>query len=195
MRWSDSKVQVESKLGPLQVNEVIWQSLKLQISSLSPRSSPCLSSGNHSQRLFQKKIEVFDFKIKGQALWQAQVLLVRWASRVFPNLLQLLQAVTGLLEEKVLPLLWYWLDSRVKKFSMICKFLAGTTHWQVVTTNFVFHVKWNFWWSSQKLIIKALIASLNFSITYWSLSKNRAKEQIHCYYPHSLGWILSQCAE
>ena len=120
---------------------------------------------------------------------------VRWANRAFPNLLQLLQAVTGLLEEKVLPLLWYWLDSRVKKFSMICKFLAGTTHWQVVTTNFVFHVKWNFWWSSQKLIIKALIASLNFSITYWSLSKNRAKEQIHCYYPHSLGWILSQCAE
>ena len=34
-------------------------------------SSPCRSSGNHSQRLFQKTIQGFDFKINGQALGAA----------------------------------------------------------------------------------------------------------------------------
>ena len=38
---------------------------------LSPSLSPCWSSGNHSQRLFQKKINGFDYKINGRALGAA----------------------------------------------------------------------------------------------------------------------------
>ena len=37
--------------------------VRRQISSLIPSVSPYLSSGNHSQRLFQKTIEGFDCKI------------------------------------------------------------------------------------------------------------------------------------
>ena len=44
--------------------------------------------------------------------------------REFPSLRQLLLAATSSLEEKLLPLLLYWLSSRVKKVLMICKFLA-----------------------------------------------------------------------
>ena len=43
--------------------------------NLSPSSSPCLSSGNHSRQLFQKTIEGFDCKINdpslGTALWHS----------------------------------------------------------------------------------------------------------------------------
>ena len=43
--------------------------------NLSPTSSPCLSSGNHSRKLFQKTIEGFDCKINdpslGAALWHS----------------------------------------------------------------------------------------------------------------------------
>ena len=45
-------------------------------------------------------------------------------------------AATGLLEETMLPLLWYWLISRVNKVLMLCTFLAMTSH-------LFFHVKWN----------------------------------------------------
>ena len=55
-------------------------------SSLSPSSSPCLSSGNYSWRLFQKTIKGFDSRINGWALWavllraQVHLGLVRQAS-------------------------------------------------------------------------------------------------------------------
>ena len=39
--------------------------------SSSSSSSPCLTSGNHSRRLFQRTIEGFDCKINGQALGAA----------------------------------------------------------------------------------------------------------------------------
>ena len=55
-------------------------------SSLNPGKSPWQSSGIHSQRLFQEKIEDFDCKMNGTALgavlmqWQAQLGQVRLAS-------------------------------------------------------------------------------------------------------------------
>ena len=48
--------------------------------------------------------------------------------RVFQSLLQLLLAATGLLEENMLPLLWYWLSSRTNKVLMLCNFRAATCH-------------------------------------------------------------------
>ena len=49
--------------------------VRQQSLSLSPSLNPCLSSGNHSQRLFQKSIEGFECKINGQALGAALVQL------------------------------------------------------------------------------------------------------------------------
>ena len=50
-----------------------WVRKPLQLSSsLSPSLSPCLSSNNHSWRLFPKTIEGFDCKINGQALGAVQ---------------------------------------------------------------------------------------------------------------------------
>ena len=84
-----------------------------QSSSLSPSSSPCRSSGNHSRRLFQKSIEGFDCKINAKLLgprsgtaWVG--LTGEHKHRVFPSRLEsLLAAATGSLEENVLPLLLY----------------------------------------------------------------------------------------
>ena len=42
--------------------------VKCQSSSSSPSLSSCRSSGNHSQRLFEKRIKGFDTKINGAAL-------------------------------------------------------------------------------------------------------------------------------
>ena len=53
--------------------------------------------------------------------------------RVFPSLLQSLRAVTGSLEENMLPLLQYCLTLRVKKKFMLCQYRAATSHF--------FHVK------------------------------------------------------
>ena len=79
---------------------------------MSPSSSPCRSSGNHSQRLFQKTIEGLEVKINGQAFEAAlRHCLLRsdrqHKHRVIPSLWQLLLAATCSLEENVLPLLLY----------------------------------------------------------------------------------------
>ena len=76
--------------------------------------SQCLSSGN-SQRIFQKTIEEFDCKSMAELRALEAELRRAWAGqednldkhkhKVFPSLQQLLLATTGLLEEKVLPLL------------------------------------------------------------------------------------------
>ena len=89
--------------------------VRLQSSSLSQSSSPCLSSGNHSRRLFQKIIQGLEGKINGQVLQHSLGWSDRQAfkHRAFPSLWQSLLAVTSLLEENVLPLLQYWLSSRV----------------------------------------------------------------------------------
>ena len=85
---------------------------------------------------------------KGFSRWQSKVLTEGWAllastqaqfgqvlrskgeikHREFLSQLQLLLAVTGSLEEKVLPLLWYWLSSRVKNFLILCRYWAATCH-------------------------------------------------------------------
>ena len=64
--------------------------------------------------------------------------------RAFPSWRQSLQAATGSLEENVLPLLRYPLSSRVKKFLMLCRYLA-------VTTDF-FHWKWNVHWNRLEVV-------------------------------------------
>ena len=81
-----------------------------QSSSLSPRSSPCLSSGNYSRRPFQKAIEGFDCEINCQALGvELQHSLggldgQKHKHRVFPSWRKLLRAATSSLEVKVLPI-------------------------------------------------------------------------------------------
>ena len=100
-----AEFKLESKFEPLQV---IWRSL---------------------QMLFQKVIKGLEGKINGNslgaALWHC---LGEHKYRVFLSLLQSLRAATGLLEEHMLPLLQYWLSSRVKKVLMLCKFWAATSH-------------------------------------------------------------------
>ena len=51
--------------------QLVCRAAEFKTSSLIPSLSPCLSSGNHSRRLFQKTIEGFDCKINGQALGAA----------------------------------------------------------------------------------------------------------------------------
>ena len=68
------------------------------------------SSGNHSQRLFQKTFKGLTAK--------SMVNLFRQHSkqhRLFPSRGQLLRAATGSLEEKVLKFLLYWVSLQVKK--------------------------------------------------------------------------------
>ena len=72
----------------------------------------------------------------------------------------------------MLPLLQYWISSRVNKVLMLCKFQATTSH-------YFFHVKWNFDEIDKKLLPnKAMpITLLNLSTIHWSLSKNMTQEQ------------------
>ena len=82
------------------------------------------------------------------------------------------QAATGSLEENMLPLLRYWLSSRVNKVLMLCKFRAATSH-------FFFPCEWNFQRIGENFLPTkaAPIASLNLSIIHSSLSKNMTQEQ------------------
>ena len=58
--------------GQTKPSQQFGQVAEFKTSSLSPSSSPCLSSGNHFQRqLFQNTIEGFDCKINGWALGAA----------------------------------------------------------------------------------------------------------------------------
>ena len=108
--------------------------VRLQSSSLSPSSSPCLLSGNHSRRPEDNRR--FWLQNQMSSSWgsaPAQLGLVRRASsaehkhRAFPSLLQSLLAATGSLEQNMLPLSRYWLSSRVNKVLVICEFLAATS--------------------------------------------------------------------
>ena len=71
---------------------------------MSPSYSPCWSSGNHSQRLFQIAIRGFDCKVNGWGRAQAQPGWLGWASTNTWCFLQSLLAATGSLEETVLSL-------------------------------------------------------------------------------------------
>ena len=79
------------------------QLVRWQSSSSSPSSSPCLSSGNHPRRIFQKTIEGFNCKIDGQALGAALLHSLGWldeqAQALFQSLWQSMLAATGSLEE------------------------------------------------------------------------------------------------
>ena len=103
-----AEFKFESKFEPLQV---IWQFL---------------------WRLFQKVIKGLEGIINGQALGAALLLYLCWSDRpaqtVFPSWWQLLQAATGLLGKNMLPLLQYWLCSRVNNVLMPFKFLAATSY-------------------------------------------------------------------
>ena len=103
-----AQFKFESKFEPL---PVIWQSL---------------------WRLFQKVIEFrakSTAKLLGQPSGSAcQGRTGEHKHRAFPSQWQSLLAATGSLEENMLPLLRYWLSSRVNKVSMLCKFRAATSH-------------------------------------------------------------------
>ena len=84
--------------------------VRRQSSSLSPSSSPCLSSGSYYRRLFERTFEGFDCKINGQALGAAfQHILGGSDGRAHTQGVsesgQSLRDAAGSLEETVLPLL------------------------------------------------------------------------------------------
>ena len=91
----------------------IWEQINLHnplVRRQSSSLSPCLSSGNHSRRLFKKTSEGFDSKIMAELLGQCSG--TAWAGqtgqhkhRVFPCRKQSLLATICSLWEKVLPLL------------------------------------------------------------------------------------------
>ena len=90
-----------------------------------------LSSGNHSQSYSRRQSKVLTAKSMAKLLGQCSSTV--WAGltgkhkhREYPSLLQSLLATTGSLEEKVLPLLLYWLSSTVKKVLMLCRYQAAT---------------------------------------------------------------------
>ena len=86
-------------------------------SSLSPISSPCLSSGILSEGCSRRKLTA---KLLGPLSGSAcAVRTGEHKHRAFPS-----RAATGSLEENMLPLLQYWLSSRA--------------------VTYFFHVKWNF---------------------------------------------------
>ena len=107
--------------------------VKQQGSNLSPSSSLCLSSGNHSWRIFQQaRFQGFDCKINGQALGQCSC--TAWAGLsgqhkhwVFPTGAAGHTLLTWV--KKLLPLLLHWLISRVKVL-MIYEFWVVMSHWQ-----------------------------------------------------------------
>ena len=145
-------------------------------SSLSPSFSPCRSSGNLSEGCSRRESKLKRGKSTAKLLGLLSCFgcapqYAGWTGehkhREFPSWLQSLWAATGLLEENMLPLLLYWLRSRVKKVFMLCKFWAATSH-------FFFLCEWNFDGIGEKLLqIKAApITLLNLSIILWSLSKN-----------------------
>ena len=107
---------------------VRWQS-----SSLSPSLSTCLAVPEGIRR----------FRGQNQlpCSWASLLLCfcAGWTGkhkhRVFPSLLQSLLVAKGLLEENMLPLLWYWLSSRVNKALKLCKFQAATSHFFFMEMN------------------------------------------------------------
>ena len=98
--------------------------VRMQISSLSPCSSLCSLSGNHSKRLFQKTIR---FWLKNQWPSVGAVLLVvglQAQTHVISSSDVVALGNNLLAWGKVQPFLQYWLSSRVKK--ILCKFWAVT---------------------------------------------------------------------
>ena len=126
--------------------KILYNSLIRQSSSLSPK----FPSSAHSCHLAitpegcsKKQSNVLS--TESMALLFGQRYGTAWAGLkgkhrhwTFPSKLQSLWSTTRLLQEEVLPLLWYRLSSRIKKFLMVCKLWA---QWAVATI--VFMWKWN----------------------------------------------------
>ena len=91
-----------------------------------------------------------------------------WAGRTseiqhrVPSRRQSLQAATGSLEENTLPLLWCWLSSTVNKVLMLCRYRASTS-------DFLFHVKWNFRWNWREVVAYQRLAHCFAESFYQSL--------------------------
>ena len=94
-------------------------------------SSPLQSSGNHSQRLSRRQSMVLTAKSMAKLLGApAQLGPVGRASTYLPHRAlqsrrQSLRTATSSLAENVLPILQYWLSSRVNKVLMLCKSVAN----------------------------------------------------------------------
>ena len=166
-RWSGGSVQVWVQVQVWVVRVQNWV------------QSPCRSSGNHSRSYSRRKSKGLTANSMAGLLGPRSG--TPWGGRTgkhkhkaFLSPLQLLQAATCLLDENMLPLLRYWLSSRGNEVLMICKFRAVTSH-------LIFFFIWNevFDVIGKKLVLtKAVpIASLNFSISHWFVSKNMTQEQ------------------
>ena len=157
-------------------------------SSLSPRLSPCLSFGDLSKGCSRSNDGNQRFRGQNQrpSSWGSSPKLLAQVGRASTNTghfpvcgsrcWQRQPPPPGLLEENMLPLLWYWLRSRANKVSMLCKFRSATSP-------FFFHVKWKFRWNWRELLLTkaALIVSFNLVIIHWSLSKTMTYEQNHMF--------------
>ena len=103
-----------SKFEPL---EVIWQSLQKAI----PEDNKRFRGQKSMAKLFGQRSSTAWAGLTGEHTDKYSAV---------PSLLQLLLAATSSLQEDVLPLLQYWLSSRVKKDLMLRKFRAGDQPWQ-----------------------------------------------------------------
>ena len=138
-----------------------WVQVWVQVQATADQ---CLSSGNHSKRLFEKTIEEFNCKIKAKLLGQGS--FTAWAGltgkhkhRAFPSRLQSLLAATCSLEENMLRLLRYWLSLTVKKVLMLCRYLAVTTDFFFIGNEI--SIKWatSCCWSKQRPSLSSILRS------------------------------------
>ena len=155
--------------------------VRRKITKLSPSSVT-------SKRPFQKTIEGFDWKVNGRTLRATpQHSLGKHKHRAFRVGCILCWQQQASLRKTFYNCCNNGLVQESKKVLMLCKFLVLTSHWRQIC---FFLWKEIFDGIGENLLpIKAaLISSLNLSVTHWSLSKNKAWEQIHTL------WIKS-CAK
>ena len=129
--------------------------------------------------LYTLKVTARRFDIYGNHptadLWgraPAQLGWVGWASTNKGRFCkgQSMRAATGSLEEKVLPLFRYWLDSRGHFFQCALQILAGTRFWGQI---FCFHVKRSFRWIPRNLVTESYRLKLRSSLRLnfgWSIN-------------------------
>ena len=165
--------------GILEQTKPLQPLVRLHSSSLSPRSSPCKSSDNHSQRKFQTKIEGFSCKVSGWAPGAALKHSLGWSDRRAPTqdiseTAAVAAGRTGLLEEKVLPLLLYWFSSRVKKFWKLCKLWELRTDFFPLWNDILDRVSQNLLQTNA-----VLIAQLNSAAICILQIESCAKQQIY----------------
>ena len=89
-----------------------------------------------------------------------------------PSLLQLLLAATSSLQEDVLPLLQYWLSSRVKKVLMLCRYLAN----HFFSREMKYSMKLAKSWKQSPLLCSIFRLFIGFWVKIWHRNKAACSE-------------------